>query len=340
MRRDRRYIARGGRVWVAILGIVLIGLALTIGTLAMLGQIDLSGLAGDDDQAEQPEVTPNQGRMIDVVRVPAAPRNLDAFTKVSQHHLLLPARQGSSTAEVLNNFMMVEVREDGLDPDLITDVRDVIGRVLKKDIRAGSVFFRDDFYPEGTNPGPTAAVPLGKRLFVLDPSKIAGARMLQRGDRFDLLATLSEDKLESLRRSSTKSLRTIDTVETAGLIGGQNVTTVLVEGGEVIIPDRAVKVEGGGTRSQIETVREWHVAIDVDEFPVLTEAIAQGLTIVAAGRSGHAESKDQPDPLNIEREEKERSAADVTAIESIIGPNRELLVFPTRKRLESEDEGG
>ncbi len=339
MRRDRRYIARGGRVWVAILGIVLIGLALTIGTLAMLGQIDLSGLASDQDEpdvnvVQQPVVNPN------IIRIPVAPRDLEAYSEVTRLDLLVTAERGSTLEQQLSNFATIRVNRETLDDDIITEVSEVAGLVLREDKSRGMPFRRSDFFPKGTIPGPTAAVPHGKRLIVLDPSRISGARSLKRGDRFDLLATLSEDKLESLRRSSTKSLRTIDTVETAGLIGGQNVTTVLVEGGEVIIPDRAVKVEGSGTRSQIETVREWHVAIDVDEFPVLTEAIAQGLTIVAAGRSGHIESKELPDPLNIQREEKEQSAADVTAIESIIGPNRELLVFPTRKRLESEDEGG
>jgi hypothetical protein len=85
---------------------------------------------------------------------------------------------------------------------MITNIADVIGRVLDHDKEPGYVFTEADFLPPGTREGITAGIPAGKRAVRISADKVDGLYGLHAGDRFDLLATMP---IEASRSSGGQS---------------------------------------------------------------------------------------------------------------------------------------
>lgn len=81
-------------------------------------------------------------------------------------------------------------------PDWVTSIDQVIGRVMAKDKRADFVFRKSDFLPEGSRTGLMGGVPEGKQGFFLSVEKVPGVRYLKKGDRFDLLVNLPDESEE------------------------------------------------------------------------------------------------------------------------------------------------
>ncbi len=73
------------------------------------------------------------------------------------------------------------------------NINSIIGRVVKRDKRAGLGFQESTFFPEGTPEGIAGATPAGMRAITLDATKLTGVHALGAGDQIDLLASFPVD---------------------------------------------------------------------------------------------------------------------------------------------------
>jgi hypothetical protein len=73
----------------------------------------------------------------------------------------------------------------------LLNINSIIGRVVKRDKRAGLGFQESTFFPQGTPEGISGATPPGMRAITLDATKLTGVHALNAGDEIDLMASLS-----------------------------------------------------------------------------------------------------------------------------------------------------
>ena len=227
-----------------------------------------------------------------MVAVPTSARTIGAYTKVTRDHVW--DRQSG-------NISVVYVPEDQVTPVMMTNLSNILGRVLKKEKAAGYVFTENDFLPQGARHGLVAGIPPGKRAMRVKADNVEGLFGLQRGDRFDLVATLPIDV-----RNAEKALKL------GGPFGSQlslnaelsnwheqATVRILVQNGVLVEPmiTRQVPVyvssltQGAITRKR--PVQEIVIAVDPEEVALLTEALAVGANISCVPRSGHPD-----DPVN------------------------------------------
>lgn len=70
------------------------------------------------------------------------------------------------------------------------NINSIIGRVVKRDKRAGLGFQESTFFPQGTPEGIAGATPAGMRAITLDATKLTGVHALNAGDQIDLMASV------------------------------------------------------------------------------------------------------------------------------------------------------
>ena len=252
----------------------LIGLGI-LALLALSGKLDLASLGWTSEVSHE-----------GMVAVPTSARTIDAYTKMTRDHVW----DGQS-----GHISVVYVPEEQVTPAMMTDLRHILGRVLKKDKAAGYVFTENDFLPQGARHGLVAGIPPGKRAMRVKADNVEGLFGLQRGDRFDLVATLPIDV-----RNAEKALK----------LGGpygqqlslnaelsnwheQATVRILVQNGVLVEPmiTRQIPVYVSSlTRGAItkkRPVQEIVIAVDPEEVAPLTEALAVGAKISCVPRSGH-----------------------------------------------------
>ena len=179
-------------------------------------------------------------------------------------------------------------------PEWITDVSQIVGRVMARDKRADFVFSEKDFLPEGSRTGIAGGIPSGKQGFFLEAEQIPGLRFLQNGDRFDLLASLPE---EAENPSAEYGLLMGGIKARGGKPIPVNGVRSLVQGGEMIAltTNRTMTTRGGlelsttDSRGREITNRKDErvvIAIDPAEAVPLTQALGSKQTIHMVTRSG------------------------------------------------------
>ena len=265
----------------------LLGLGI-LGILALSGKLDLASLGLTSRISHE-----------GMVAVPTSALAIQAYTKITRDHVW----NGQS-----GNISVVYIPEEQVTSLMMTNLSDILGRVLKKDKAAGYVFTEKDFLPRGARHGLVAGIPPGKRAMRVKANKVEGLFGLQRGDRFDLVATLPIDV-----RSAEKALK----------LGGpygeqlslnaelsnwheQATVRILVQNGVLVEPmiTRQIPVyvssltRGSITRKR--PVQEIVIAVDPEEVAPLTEALAVGANISCVPRSGHPD-----DPVNSRTPESE-----------------------------------
>lgn len=221
-----------------------------------------------------------------LVQVPLSGREIPAYSKLVREDLIHPRTQKLAT---------YPMQRDALPDHVVTDMTDILGRVLAKDKPAGYVFTESDFLEKGTRPGVTAGIPAGMRAFRCDASRINGLFGLKRGDRFDLVATQPIDGKPA--ESQLKQFGGAYGPALALEASFQNLTKratvdVLVQNGVVVAPvdTRTEPVSSTSlTRGQItrtRPVQEIVIAIDPSAIAPLTEALALEAEVTAWARSG------------------------------------------------------
>ena len=227
-----------------------------------------------------------------LVRVPRTLRPLKALEKIQQEDLIDP-RLGEDT------WFWIPQEFVDQNPQWITDKDQIIGRVLRSDKLKDRQFEEDDFLPEGSSTGIAGGIPDGKQGFFLRSEKIPGLRFLQKGDRFDLLATV-ETEPDTLTNEYGALMGGIKVL--AGKPIPLNGVRILVQDAEIIAltNNSSMTTQGGldlaqDTRSRLDTTSERvAIAIDPEEAIPLTQALGNDLEIHMVTRSGQkAKSDDQ-----------------------------------------------
>ncbi|MEQ8763052.1 MAG: hypothetical protein RL885_03940 [Planctomycetota bacterium] len=327
-----------GGIWIA--GFLILGLLGITGFLVAEGLIDLPfdlpfGKK-DEERFEQPPGT---------VPVPVAPRPIPAYTKITRDHLFQAGGRPS----------VIFLKPEQLPGGALTDIGDIVGRVLAADKPRGRGFLDSDFLPKGTRAGITAGIPPGKRALRIDAQTVTGFHDLHVGDHFDLLATLpvqaSPEDLASVSPGGSYAPLLRLEAKLGNLHKGA-VVHVLVQDGVCVSPvivraePTTIRSLTQGTSSRRLPKEEVWIAVDPDEVAPLLQAQAVEASLVAVARSGHPD-----DPADLETPELPPMSpfgeladearggtsflGDMTVIEQIKGTERALLAVPRRRSEEA-----
>jgi Flp pilus assembly protein CpaB len=307
-RRNRR--RRSPLVTMAVLAFVLlVGGAGTVGTLAAMGQVDLSFLpffANEEPAPVEPEAPSFEG----MVPVPVSAAEIPAYTKVTREHLINRQK---------GDFSVVYIAEDQITDELMVDLGDIIGRVLDHKKPAGYAFTEKDFLPKGTRAGLTAGIPPDKRAYRLDASRIQGIRGLRVGDHLDIVASVPLERTTERRNPSP--LDNQPATQPAKLA---DIRVVVNDG--VIVAEVEPDEDG---KAKSRSIEEIAIAVDPEEVPELMKAEALGYPLSAVARSGHA---DDTGASTIKVDAEPEASPPPRRLEAIIGSKRQKYVFDPSDR--------
>ena len=338
---------RPGRVLVPVIALIAVAAAATLITLVILG-VARDGLptAGNQtvrttNNASQAQAAPTlaAGQVLAPVPVEA----ITAFTALRDEHFV---RINPDNSLALSQRAITASAK----PDVITDPRLLIGRVLKFDKSAGYPIGESDLLPVGTRPGIVAGVPMGKRAMIVDADRIAGARALNRGDRFDLIAALTPETkrrvLGAPRRSQapapTQGITELPATDAAALAPAEleqaATELLLIADNGAVIKAVSIRDVPRGTRTasgipaQTEVRQEFTIAVSPEEVVRLTRALAEGAEIILVARTGlPGETPDLAGSIVIPDLDAERNANPPPAprtVETLRGTDREVVVIP------------
>ena len=293
------------------------------------------------------------------VPVPICVRPIEAYSRVGREHILNPKSLQIAT---------VWMRPNEIPEDAATSARDVLGRVLKRAKPAGQIFMKDEFYPRGTRPGPTAGIPPGKRAMRLKTSEVPGLHGLEQGDRFDLVMTQEVEVEDAPRARSAHGAARPDvkgpyaSMHLAQLVPEPNEKPkikrrraevhVVVHNGIVVKPvhqrheigEKASLLQGTSlTRKPVE---ELIIAVDPDEVAALNRALALEAVMHIAMRSGRVEATegkadegsipdlavDLDEPAQDEEPEAKAEDESYRLVEVIVGGEKRLQAIPREKK--------
>ena len=297
---------------IVVLVLVLCGGGL--GLLALNGTIKLGKAAAATPKPR--EVPPG------MVLVPFNVRTLPTNTLMTRE-LLVDPRTGAVIKQPINKALL----QGGT---IMTEAVQIVGRVLRHEMRPGYVFIETDFYPKGTSSGVVAAIPPGKRAVTLDVSKLSGARTLKSGDHVDLLAAQAYDpaRIPGARANSATGPFEPPVKQAA--------VKVLAQDGVVVsqVTVEQIPYAGGGAKIKTKPVEQIEVAVDPQEVPGLMEAIASNAEISCIAHSGQPEKPGSEDRIIIAPPPPPPPppaapmVAPVTRVESIVGKRHQVLVLP------------
>ena len=315
----------------AIALVAVTALVLVFGTLVAFGVVDLSKL-----RSQEPSTA-------GLIAVPTPAVTIPAYTRVQRDHLW---------DRTNSRLSVVYLPPRAVTKEMLTNLSQVIGRVLDHDKAPGYVFTESDFLPPGTREGIVGGIPAGKRAVRISADKVDGLFGLRAGDRFDVLATLPIDA----NRGGGQALN----------VGGpygqelaleaqlsnwskQATVRVIVQSATIVEPmkTRGVPIyqttltDGAALRTR--PVQEAVIAVDPDEVAPLTEALAVNATLTTVPRSGRPD-----DPLDSKTPDSrpfspfnppgaatgdqgfgaDRDPASFTTVETIMGQRRSLSAVP------------
>jgi Flp pilus assembly protein CpaB len=300
----------GPAPWIVALLILLfipLAAAGTVGTLWAFGKVDPKSWFVSHDPLPPGHIA-----------VPASPAKIPAYTKITREHLIDPAT---------GTLAFVAVPEGEIPKEAFLNPNDVIGRVLKHDKPANYAFTERDFYPKGTRAGLAGAIPPGKRSLLIEVSKVSGVFGLKVGDHIDLVATIP---VEMPKGGMTGKFNGGFQAE-AQMASMQKLANVRILAQDAVLltpvtsrqkPTVSKSISQGTTVRNIP-VEEVTIALAPDEIAPVTQALATEVNVMCVVRSGQPDDPeahtDTPgsDPL-----------ADITAIDTLSGGKREVIVLP------------
>ncbi|MEM7558103.1 MAG: hypothetical protein AAF394_03195 [Planctomycetota bacterium] len=280
MARQRRQAKLSSYLPLALIGLTSLGL------VAFLG-VGIAWMAGAFDEAE-PEPIDRTGQLA----YPALAVDVQAYEKLDREHFINP-----QTQQLELGWASESLAESGV---VSRSMKDLIGRVMGRDVKAGQILSKYDLLDKGTRPGLVAGIPVGKFALSIPAAGVPGLEQLRRGDRFDLLVALP----------ASESADAISNSEPAALFGGvkppslrvgqlsrQHGVKNLVTNGELIqLYDGESRSTTGTTgyivkpnsrsKTTVTKVTFAEVAVDGEEVGALTEAISLGTKLTCVLRSG------------------------------------------------------
>jgi len=191
--------------------------------------------------------------------------------------------------------------ETALEQYVFVTIGRITGRVLDRDKGAKYAFREIDFLPEDTRAGLAAGIPEGKRGLTFPADKLIGVHGLRIKDRVDLVANVPIAQLSIFdSHQSGAAGRRLPYAELA-VAGGRgrgkpksSEARVIAKDAVVVTPVTSRPAPGG----RGGTVQQITIAVDDDDIPTVTEALALEVSIHCVAHSGlpQADSSDQPPP--------------------------------------------
>jgi Flp pilus assembly protein CpaB len=275
-----------------------------------------------------------------LVAVPTPAVVIPAYARVKRDHLW--DRRAARIA-------VVYLPPRAVTAEMLTNLSDIIGRVLDHQKEPGYVFTAADFLPPGTREGLVAGIPAGRRAIRVSADRVDGLFGLHTGDRFDVLATMPIEANRGGQPFAFAGPYGQELALQAQLSnwGRQATVRVIVQNATVVEPmaPRSVTAtqssltDGAVTRAR--TIQEAVIAVDPDEVVRLTEAMAVEARLTTIPRSGRPD-----DPIGSRTPDlkpvspfaspaREPSATDGGAdafrtVEMIMGQQRSLTAVPRR----------
>lgn len=309
-------------------------LVVILGVLLAVGVLDLSKFRSGEPSTAG------------LVPVPTPASRIPAYTRIRRDHLW-----DSSRARIA----VIYLPPRAVTPEMITNIADVIGRVLDHEKEPGYVFTESDFLPKGTREGIVAGIPAGKRAVRISADRVEGLYGLHAGDRFDLIATMPIDaggnSSQSLGFSGPYSQELALQARLSNW-DKQATVRVILQNAVIVEPmsTRGIPVTQSslteGTATRVRPVQEAVVAIDPDEVAPLTEAIAVEARLTSVPRSGRPDDPQNsrtPDlrPVSPFSNQDAGVASDgderggqpqknFNVVETIMGQKRALTAVPRR----------
>jgi Flp pilus assembly protein CpaB len=218
--------------------------------------------------------------------IPRSARAIDPYSKVSRDDLW----------DLKNSrFAAVYVDPAQVSDDMITDVRDILGRVLSRKKSAGYAFTESDFMPKGTRSGLVAGIPPGMRAMRVPLSVVRGLYDLNPGDHFDLVSTVALESSagDALKRMGGAHASKMAMEAEMNNISKQARVDIVVQNGLVVSAVQTVKIpiaagnvhDPNGVKTK--PVQEVVIAVLPTEVAQVTQALAVGATLTVIARSGH-----------------------------------------------------
>ncbi|HUE69896.1 MAG TPA: hypothetical protein VMP01_03320 [Pirellulaceae bacterium] len=177
---------------------------------------------------------------------------------------------------------------------------DILGRVVARDKLPGTGFREEHFLPKGTRSGISAGIPPGMQALTLDAGRIGGVHGLKAGDHIDLVATIPEEHLPRFGGSDASRL------PGASLILSTTPAPKEKKAGEArLLAEDAVLVTPVMTRTEPQRtssltqgaqvrnmpVQEIVLAVQRDDVPGLSEAMALSIDLTCIARSGRPDGQ-------------------------------------------------
>ena len=183
---------------------------------------------------------------------------------------------------------------------------DWTGRVAARDLEAGETLKEDDLFPAGTSPGVTAAIPSDRVALEIELDQVRGAKQLARGDRFDLLCTVTSD--------------------IGNALDGVQISSVLLSNLENarsnrLLAKRAIVIE----RKEDQII----VAFHANEISEVTKSLARNEDIYCITRSANDDDAEEtvPSDLTTQWESDPNPLDGISVSETIIAGERVLRAY-------------
>lgn len=221
-----------------------------------------------------------------LVAVVTPARPIPPYARITRDHLWDTKK---------NRIAVIYLPPKAVSKEMITNLSDVIGRVMAREKAPGYVFTEDDFLPKGTREGLVGGIPPGKRAVRVAADRVEGVFGLRAGDHFDLVATMPIDDSRGSQAFNVGGVYGNEMALEARLSNWQKQATVrvMVQNGVIVEPMTTrqipIMVSGGPgetSHARMRPVQEVVIAIDPDEVARLTEALAVDAHISMVPRSG------------------------------------------------------
>ncbi len=346
-----------------------------IGTLALLG-VDLNPFA---TKQEDPFM----------VRIPINAKPIPAYSRVDRSHLLNPETgglmfqkvppkstigmsivgidsAGSHTEGAIEDVKRVgdevvflvsgghEVRQSRT-IDLggaKMNINDIIGRVVKRDKRAGLGFRDETFFPLGTPEGIAGATPPGMRTITLDATKLTGVHALNAGDHIDLMASVAEAPETSNAKAPSGDVNSLIGATQYRKGDDQATQPFLLAQDALVLKPVYVRTEAEASSSltqgkRVQNIPKYEVAIAVkpDDVIPLQSALHKQLAITCIARSmqpGNELSQQgsvSPDMVRVPVTVRAILAYDVVSRDAFVSPATRVIRMEEVSRQEVERLG-
>lgn len=236
--------------------LVLLGGAATIGTLALLGKVDVTSLWSTQAAERQQAQADRAGKVAVIVATRPIPR----FRRVTQADLVDP-----KTGTIRETW----VDEKKAEQQGFLTRTEVLGRVMAKTKMVGYPFLESELLPPGAQDNWTSGVPEGMRGVTIDIERVMGLDTLKEGDRFDLMGVLVAEKAPRTSRDVFVAPGVGEA--TRAREGWETTSQIFVHGAEVIVA--APPPPPPGTKGRKEP-REVKLAVAEAEVAKLLEVLA------------------------------------------------------------------